>query len=38
MGRKRLVPFGVFLSIGAAATWLAGTAVFAWYRNFVLQS
>ena len=38
MGRKRLVPFGVFLSVGAAATWLAGPAVFAWYRNFVLQS
>lgn len=38
MGRKRLVPFGVFLSLGAAATWLAGPAVFAWYRNFVLQS
>jgi leader peptidase (prepilin peptidase)/N-methyltransferase len=37
-GRKRLVPFGVFLSMGAAATWLAGPAVIAWYRNFVLQS
>lgn len=38
MGKKRLVPFGVFLSLGAAATWLAGPAVIAWYRNFVLQS
>ena len=37
LGRKRLVPFGVFLSIGAAATWLAGPTVIAWYRNFVLQ-
>jgi leader peptidase (prepilin peptidase)/N-methyltransferase len=36
VGKKRLVPFGVFLSLGAAATWLAGSAVIAWYRNFVL--
>jgi leader peptidase (prepilin peptidase)/N-methyltransferase len=36
IGKKRLVPFGVFLSLGAAATWLAGPAVIAWYRNFVL--
>ena len=36
VGRKRLVPFGVFLSLGAAATWLAGSAIIAWYRNFVL--
>lgn len=35
--RKRLVPFGVFLSVGAAITWLAGPAVIAWYRSFVLQ-
>jgi len=35
--RKRLVPFGVFLSAGAAITWLAGPAVIAWYRSFVLQ-
>jgi prepilin signal peptidase PulO-like enzyme (type II secretory pathway) len=31
------VPFGVFLSAGAAITWLAGASVIAWYRNFVLQ-
>ena len=36
VGKKRLVPFGVFLSLGAAATWLAGAAVIAWYKNFVL--
>jgi leader peptidase (prepilin peptidase)/N-methyltransferase len=36
-GRKRLVPFGVFLSAGAAVTWFAGPAVIAWYRTFVLQ-
>lgn len=35
-GKKRLVPFGVFLSLGAAATWLAGAALIAWYKNFVL--
>jgi len=38
VGKKRLVPFGVFLSLGAAATWLAGAAVIAWYRNFILVS
>ena len=38
LDRKRLVPFGVFLSAGAAATWLAGPTVIAWYRSFVLQS
>jgi len=37
LGQKRLVPFGVFLSAGAAITWLAGASVIAWYRNFVLQ-
>ncbi len=36
VGRRR-VPFGVFLSAGAAVTWLAGPAVIAWYRNIVLQ-
>jgi leader peptidase (prepilin peptidase)/N-methyltransferase len=36
IGKKRLVPFGVFLSLGAAATWLAGPMVIAWYRTFVL--
>ena len=37
IGQKRLVPFGVFLSLGAATTWLAGPAVIMWYRTFVLQ-
>ncbi len=36
VGKKRLVPFGVFLSLGGAATWLAGAALIAWYKNFVL--
>jgi leader peptidase (prepilin peptidase)/N-methyltransferase len=38
LGREKQVPFGIFLSLGAAATWLAGPAVIAWYRTFVLQS
>jgi len=35
MGRKKLVPFGVFLAIGAAATWIAGPAIIAWYRGYI---
>jgi hypothetical protein len=27
IGRKKLVPFGVFLSVGAAAAWLVGPAI-----------
>lgn len=38
MGREKQVPFGIFLSLGAAATWLAGPTVIAWYSTFVLQS
>ena len=34
-GKKKLVPFGVFLAVGAAVTYLVGPAVFAWYRNFI---
>lgn len=37
VGKKKLVPFGVFLSLGAAATWLAGPALIAWYKAFVFQ-
>jgi leader peptidase (prepilin peptidase)/N-methyltransferase len=37
IGRKKLVPFGVFLSLGSAATWLAGSAIIAWYRTTVLE-
>lgn len=33
--KKRLVPFGVFLAVGAAATFLAGDVVIRWYLNFV---
>jgi leader peptidase (prepilin peptidase)/N-methyltransferase len=35
LGRKKLVPFGVFLSVGAAATWIAGPAIIAWYRAYI---
>jgi leader peptidase (prepilin peptidase)/N-methyltransferase len=37
VGRKKLVPFGVFLSLGAGVTWLLGPAIISWYRGF-LQS
>jgi leader peptidase (prepilin peptidase)/N-methyltransferase len=37
IGQKKLVPFGVFLSLGSAATWLAGPAIIAWYRMAVLE-
>lgn len=32
-GKDKLVPFGIFLAIGAAATWLCGDALMAWYRG-----
>jgi len=35
LGRRKLVPFGVFLSLGAAATWIAGAAIIAWYRAYI---
>ncbi|HEX3926723.1 MAG TPA: prepilin peptidase [Gemmatimonadales bacterium] len=35
-GRERLVPFGVFLAIGAAACWIAGPAILDWYRVSIL--
>jgi leader peptidase (prepilin peptidase)/N-methyltransferase len=35
MGRKKLVPFGVFLSIGAAVTYLIGPAIIDWYRRYL---
>jgi leader peptidase (prepilin peptidase)/N-methyltransferase len=34
-GSRKLVPFGIFLALGAAATWLVGPAVFAWYTGYV---
>lgn len=35
LGRKKLVPFGVFLAMGAAATFLFGPAIFAWYGRYL---
>lgn len=35
-GKRKLVPFGVFLAVGAALTYLVGGAFIAWYRAAVL--
>jgi leader peptidase (prepilin peptidase)/N-methyltransferase len=35
LGRKKLVPFGVFLALGAAITYLVGPAIMTWYRGFL---
>jgi leader peptidase (prepilin peptidase) / N-methyltransferase len=35
MGRRKLVPFGVFLALGAGITYLVGPAIVAWYRSFL---
>ncbi len=32
-GRKQLVPFGIFLALGAAAAYLVGPALYAWYLS-----
>lgn len=37
LGKKRLVPFGVFLSLGAAATYVVGPAIIAWYQNYLVH-
>ncbi|HET8623893.1 MAG TPA: prepilin peptidase [Gemmatimonadales bacterium] len=34
-GSKKLVPFGIFLALGAAAAWLAGPSVYEWYAGYV---
>ncbi len=34
-GSKKLVPFGIFLAIGAATTYLAGPELFAWYAGYL---
>lgn len=36
MGRDKLVPFGIFLALGAAACWIAGPALIDWYVRSVL--
>ncbi len=35
-GRKKLVPFGVFLALGAAAAYVAGPSLVTWYRDTFL--
>ena len=35
LGRKKLVPFGVFLALGAAVTYLIGPAILDWYRRYM---
>ncbi len=35
IGRKKLVPFGVFLAVGAAVTFLLGPAIIQWYRRYL---
>ncbi len=35
MGRKKLVPFGIFLALGAAITYLVGPAIVDWYRRYI---
>ena len=35
LGRKKLVPFGVFLAIGAGVTYVVGPVLIAWYRRYL---
>jgi leader peptidase (prepilin peptidase)/N-methyltransferase len=35
VGKKKLVPFGVFLAVGAAVTYLIGPAILLWYRRYL---
>ncbi len=34
-GSRKLVPFGIFLALGAAAAWLVGPAIYAWYAGYL---
>ena len=34
-GSKKLVPFGIFLALGAAATYLLGPGILAWYGGYL---
>lgn len=35
MGNRKLVPFGIFLAIGAAITYEAGPAIMGWYAQYL---
>jgi leader peptidase (prepilin peptidase) / N-methyltransferase len=34
-GHKKLVPFGIFLAVGGAATYLVGPAILGWYTGYL---
>ena len=36
IGKKKLVPFGVFLALGAAVTYLWGADVVSWYKSYLI--
>jgi len=36
-GRDKLVPFGIFLALGAAVCWVAGPALVDWYARTMLK-
>jgi leader peptidase (prepilin peptidase)/N-methyltransferase len=38
MGHKRLVPFGIFLAVGAAANYLVGRAILGWYTCYLVRA
>ena len=38
LGHKKLVPFGIFLAIGAAATYLVGPMILAWYAAYLVRA
>lgn len=35
-GKDKLVPFGIFLALGGAATWLVGNDLISWYLSYAL--
>lgn len=35
IGQKKLVPFGIFLAIGAAITYELGPDIIAWYARYL---
>jgi leader peptidase (prepilin peptidase)/N-methyltransferase len=35
-GQRRLVPFGIFLSVGAALSYLFGPTLVGWYSRFLI--
>ena len=38
LGHKKLVPFGIFLAIGAAATYLVGPMILSWYAAYLVRA